>query len=74
LFVPRFQVPTLSGDVNSFIGSLHRLHEEIEYDESQNFDEEDSKSGVDALITVNDTDAADAFSMAYIQVGVSSIL
>ena len=67
-------MPTLSGDVNSFIGSLHRLHEEIEYDESQNFDEEDSKSGVDALITVNDTGAADAFSMAYIQVGVSSIL
>ena len=63
------QVPTLSGDVNSFIGSLHRMHEEVEYDvEPQNFDEEDSKSGVADLITVHESNAADAYSLAYIQV------
>ena len=45
------------------------MHEELEYDaEPQNFDEEDSKSGVDDLVTVNESNAADAYSLAYIQV------
>ena len=64
------QVPTLSGDINSFISSLHRMREEVEFDKDsdagRNFDEEDSRA--DDLITVNESTSADAYSLAYIQV------
>ena len=66
------KVPTLSSDINSFLGSLHRMHEEVEYEEPQeSYEEEDGRSNVTDLITVDESSNADAFSLAYIQVSLS---
>ncbi len=62
------QIPTLSQDVSAFLGSLHHLQEEVEYEEPQSLDEEDSRSAVVDLITVDESTSADAYSLAYIQV------
>jgi hypothetical protein len=47
---------------------LHHLQEEVEYEEPQSLDEEDSRSAVVDLITVDESTSADAYSLAYIQV------
>jgi hypothetical protein len=47
---------------------LHHLQEEVEYEEPQSLDEEDSRSAVVDLITVDESISADAYSLAYIQV------
>ena len=48
------------------------MHEEVEYEEAQeSYEEEDGRSNVTDLITVDESSNADAFSLAYIQVSLS---
>lgn len=48
------------------------MHEEVEYEEPQeSYEEEDGRSNVADLITVDESSNADAFSLAYIQVSLS---
>jgi hypothetical protein len=48
------------------------MQEEIEYEEPQeSYEEEDGRSNVADLITVDESSNADAFSLAYIQVSLS---
>jgi hypothetical protein len=54
--------------VSAFLGSLHHLQEKVEYKELQSLDEDDSKSGIVNLITVDESTSADAYSLAFMQV------
>jgi hypothetical protein len=47
---------------------VNRLQEHVDYEEPHSLDEEDARSSVADLITVNESAADDAYSLAYIQV------